>query len=457
MGRKKVSLGGDISKSVKGTFSLDKFKAAKLNVKVAKAVRGDWDVFIDSKWVNEFSNTGTFLMTVNDNVNTFQIITFCRESGLETALFAGAPSTIVVYSGLPMLRGAKYHEKFNEFQNALLRAGIVTVSDSALQHHIFLDSKNLHRFCTRRGTSLLTLHKDVTDDVKHQILIIIKNSELHYKQHGDNYIALSRKPFKTAQEKKLDYLSIQLIQIEKEKLQTLQKHTTEDQLFRVVSMYTGVRYYVIRGWQRMDEDTREFILRDENIDCFFNNFDKHGNTRLCSCGKYADSDEEDLSEDEQSYYSDEEAQDCHCGQNSAQYTLLPTLQTFTSERECTDSIQKQRLHPSQVAIYMKQIGSTVEYIVIKNWDDLTAIMKTTVHENLLCFLENKDVCRGNSCKHKDILQNSSLTYRLVVNSGRIVGDLQPLKVLKTSDIIEENEVKRVVEDLIQRVEAHDNN
>ena len=29
MGRKKVSLGGDISKSVKGTFSLDKFKAAK--------------------------------------------------------------------------------------------------------------------------------------------------------------------------------------------------------------------------------------------------------------------------------------------------------------------------------------------------------------------------------------------------------------------------------------------
>ena len=29
MGRKKASLGGDISKSVKGTFSLDKFKAAK--------------------------------------------------------------------------------------------------------------------------------------------------------------------------------------------------------------------------------------------------------------------------------------------------------------------------------------------------------------------------------------------------------------------------------------------
>jgi hypothetical protein len=29
MAKKKVSLGGDISKSVKGTFSLDKFKAAK--------------------------------------------------------------------------------------------------------------------------------------------------------------------------------------------------------------------------------------------------------------------------------------------------------------------------------------------------------------------------------------------------------------------------------------------
>ena len=29
MARKKASLGGDISKSVKGTFSLDKFKAAK--------------------------------------------------------------------------------------------------------------------------------------------------------------------------------------------------------------------------------------------------------------------------------------------------------------------------------------------------------------------------------------------------------------------------------------------
>ena len=29
MARKKTSLGGDISKSVKGTFSLDKFKAAK--------------------------------------------------------------------------------------------------------------------------------------------------------------------------------------------------------------------------------------------------------------------------------------------------------------------------------------------------------------------------------------------------------------------------------------------
>jgi hypothetical protein len=29
MAKKKASLGGDISKSVKGTFSLDKFKAAK--------------------------------------------------------------------------------------------------------------------------------------------------------------------------------------------------------------------------------------------------------------------------------------------------------------------------------------------------------------------------------------------------------------------------------------------
>lgn len=432
---------------------VEKLKAASLTVKVAKTVRGDYDVFIDSRWVDEYENSGVFLMKINVNATTFKVVSLCKESGLQTSLFAGAPSTIVVYSGIPLLQGAKYHEKFNDFQNALLRTGIVMVNDSNLQHHVFFNKKNVERFCTGRGTSLLSLHAEtVTDDVKKKIKGIIEASGLYYKNHGDNYVAISRKQFKTPEKAKLDNLSIHPVQIERDKLKTLDKHTSEDQLFRVAGMYTGIRYYVIHGWKRMNEATREFILMDENIDCFFNNFDKDGNTRLCSCGKYIDSDEEDPSDDEQ-YYMDEEVQDCHCDKSNSHYTLLPILQIFSSERECTVSIQKQNLHPMKVAIYMKQIGSKVDYVLIKNWDDLTAAMKTTVHENLLCFIENKDLCRGNSCKHRDILQHSSLTYRLVVNNGKIVGDLRPIQCIKSSELNAKKEVEEVLHALLRKVEA----
>lgn len=410
------------------------------------------DIHIQSEWADEYQKQGVFVVNVLNKEVILRVINAMKQLKLETYIFHGAHK-LVAFNGTPLTRSDFFSPKVNALHRALIKKGIVMVSRPELDHHVLLPTSNMRKFgnCVIQFNDAVEISK-----VKPIVEEELTRCDMFYKHLSEVRTHIMRKrPWVPSEHHEMERMELTLVEIPREDLVKHDVFFGERQLFRVAASYRGVKYYIIKGFKRMSQEKRDFIFREDNIDCFFNSRDSNGHTSLCRF-KTKDDDEESDPDD---YYFDEyedpneETVECSCSMHRCSYEMLPILLTFDTEKECTTYIQNEGIPPTGVAIFMNSFASKTTYILVRNWKDLTVMMKNNVKSRILCYLSFKDTY-GRDTSDVEELKHSSRIVRLVVDEGKIVGDLTPPpKAIQHAQFVKEIEEKRIEKEVTQTLNA----
>ena len=222
-------------------------------------------------------------------------------------------------------------------------------------------------------------------------------------------------------------------------------------VFRITQGNRLLGYRTLKNFNLCNLEIKHFVLREDNVNCFVLGTNDHRWTSLCRRKLYSpnfsnDSDD-DIEEDEE--FEGKETRRhgaCKCYRNSLTVCLLPKLHIFTEEKMCTQFIVDKRLDRNSVAVYMLSWGHVTKYILIENWDLITNEMKNDLHEFLPCFIEG-----GDKYPCKNILENTSARYHMIVDSGKIVGDTTRRTPIHASEWNLQLEIKQTMNDIIDQV------
>ena len=419
----------------------------KITVQLSKHKHGDCDIHIRSEWAEEYIKQGVFVVNILNKEIILRVINAMKQLKLQTYIFHGAHK-LIAFNGTPLTRTQYFSPKVNALHMALIKRGIVMASQPDIEHHVLLPTSNMRKF----GNCVIKFNDafDV-DKVKAIFIEELTRSDMYYKHLSDVRTHIMRqRPWVPSEHHKLERMEIRVVEIPREDLRKHDVFFGERQLFRVSASYRGVRYFIIQGFQRMSQEKRDFIFHEDNIDCFFNATDSSGISSLC---RFKGKDEDEESDPDDYYFDAYEdphtiKEQCKCSSHRCSYEMLPVLYTFNTEKECTAHIQKEGFTPMQVAIFMNIYGHQTQYVMVSNWKDLTASMKNSVKTRLLCFMRYKDTY-GRDMSDVEELKYSSRRIRLVVDEGRIVGDLTPPKKIMHSAAVvaEEIENKRIAKEV----------
>ena len=424
----------------------------KMKVQLSKQKHGDCDIHIQSEWADEYQKQGVFVVNVLSKEVILRVINVMKQLNLETFIFYGAHK-LVAFNGTPLTHSDFFSPKVNALHRSLIKRGIVMVSRPELDHHVLLPTSNMRKF----GNCVIKFN-DASDIAKVKPIVEeeLTRCDMFYKHLSDVRTHIMRKrPWVPSEHHKMERMECALVEIPREDLAKHDVFFGERQLFRVTASYRGVKYFIIRGFKRMSQEKRDFIFREDNIDCFFNARDGNGYTSLCRF-KTKDDDEESDPDD---YYFDEYEDpnagplECNCSMHRCSYEMLPILITFQTEKECTAYIQREGIAPTEVAIFMNSFASKTTYILACNWKDLTVMMKNNVKSRVLCYLRYKDT-HGRDTSDVKELKHSSRIVRLVVDEGKIVGDLTPPpQAIQHAQLAKEIEEKRIENEVTQTLNA----